>query len=170
MALDLNHGIYVRRGGVNYFYSSYTHAVSPAIAFRVGGVTRYCPLVSGGGYLKVRRSGTTYGISGGSATVTVTCTFSNLLGQWTGCSYSIGNNGFAVASTIVVQVQMQLVSPSRTFNVSANQTSGSETISIMGGGGKKTITVTVTAFGKTYTGSASATAGATSATCSVTVS
>jgi hypothetical protein len=169
MALDLNHGVHFIRGGTEYFYGSYTHAVSPALAFSVGGVTRYVPFTSGGGYLKLQKNGTTYGVTSPSATVTVTCTFNGASRKWTGCSISIGSNGFASAGTITVEVTGALVNPTRTFSISANQTSASETTSKTFGGGNTTVTVTVSVFGRTYTGSASKTIGIGTATITVPV-
>lgn len=172
MALDLNHGVHFIRGGTEYFYGSYTHAVSPALAFSVGGVTRYVPFTSGGGYLKLQKNGTTYGVTSPSATVTVTCTFNGTTNKWTNCSISIGSNGFASAGTITVKSSGALQSPTRTFSISANQTSASETTSAMISPGTNTITVTVSVFGKTYTGSVSHTVrfGTSTASVSVTVS
>lgn len=173
MALDLNHGVHFIRGGTEYFYGSYTHAVSPALAFSVGGVTRYVPFTSGGGYLKLQKNGTTYGVTSPSATVTANFTIGSVLNnKWSGTSISITNNGFAVAATITLEVDyvsgFTPTTRTKTLSLSANQASASESTSVGVQQGSK-VRLKVSVFGKTYSAEKAYTPKQTSQTVSVSV-
>lgn len=152
MALDLNHGVHFIRNGTEYFYGSYTHAVSPALAFSVGGVTRYVPFESGGGYLKIMQNGNTYGVKNASAIVSVSCTFTVGTSNWTSCTIGVTDNGFAEASTISVEVYSSGGTETYTSNLSANNTRVDATFTKWVPN-KNSIKATVTVFGRTYTAS-----------------
>ena len=160
MAIDLRHGIYIRKGGANTFFGSYSHSVSPALAFRVSGVTRYVPLETGGSTaLKVRKSGTVYNAKKVSLQLDLISSYNATRQTWGGIAVLVKDfsSTNCLSENIIVKGQLRNSSGGVLATKTVTLTAGTETasdtnpVTVSRTTYPNNVLFTFTGFGRTWT-------------------